>query len=186
MSTKDKTPAPFLNPYFGGILLGVILLMTFYITGRGLGATGAIKSSVIATVQEISPQHANESDYYNLFIREDRNTLNTWLVFEAIGLIAGAFLSGALSRRLTWKVEHSPKITSRTRLIFAFLGGALFGIGSQFARLYERGGPEWFCGAGHFRFSGDDLHIWVGIPFCLFCPKTMDLTGYNPKANKQI
>ncbi|MCB0653144.1 MAG: YeeE/YedE family protein [Saprospiraceae bacterium] len=134
MSTKDKTPAPFLNPYFGGILLGVILLMTFYITGRGLGATGAIKSSVIATVQEISPQHANESDYYNLFIREDRNTLNTWLVFEAIGLIAGAFLSGALSRRLTWKVEHSPKITSRTRLIFAFLGGALFGIGSQFAR----------------------------------------------------
>lgn len=134
MSTKDKTPAPFLNPYFGGVLLGVILLMTFYITGRGLGATGAIKSSVIATVQEISPQHANESDYYNLFIREDRNTLNTWLVFEAIGLIAGAFLSGALSRRLTWKVEHSPKITSRTRLIFAFFGGALFGIGSQFAR----------------------------------------------------
>ena len=134
MSTNDKKPAPFLNPYFGGILLGVLLIMTFYITGRGLGATGAIKSSVVASVQGISPQHATESDYYKLFIREDRNTLNTWLVFEAIGLLAGAFLSGAFSRRLTWKVEHSPKITSRTRLVFAFIGGALFGIGSQLAR----------------------------------------------------
>ncbi len=94
MINKDKKPAPFLNPYFGGILLGILLLMTFYITGRGLGATGAIKSSVIASVQGISPQHADETEYYNLFIREDRNTLNTWLVFEAIGLLAGAFLSG--------------------------------------------------------------------------------------------
>jgi uncharacterized membrane protein YedE/YeeE len=134
MSTIDKKPAPFLNPYFGGILLGIILLMTFYITGRGLGATGAIKSSVVASVQGISPEHADESEYYNLFIREDRNTLNTWLVFEALGILAGAFLSGALSRRLTWKVEHSPKITSRRRLIFAFIGGGLFGIGSQLAR----------------------------------------------------
>jgi uncharacterized membrane protein YedE/YeeE len=134
MNSNDKKPAPFLNPYFGGILLGILLLMTFYITGRGLGATGAIKSSVIASVQGISPEHASESEYYNMFIREDRNTLNTWLVFEAIGLLAGAFLSGALSRRLTWRVEHSPKITSRKRLIFAFIGGGLFGIGAQLAR----------------------------------------------------
>ncbi len=131
---NQEGPRPYLNPYFGGILLGVLLLMTFYITGRGLGATGAIKSSVVATIQEISPEHATESDYYSLFIKEDRNTLNTWLVFEAIGMIAGAFLAGALGKRLTWKVEHSPKIKSRTRLIFAVIGGALFGIGSQLAR----------------------------------------------------
>ena len=134
MSTNDNKPRPYLNPYFGGILLGVILLMTFYITGRGLGATGAIKSSVVASVQGISHEHADESQYYSLFIKEDRNTLNTWLVFEALGMIAGAFLAGALGKRLTWKVEHSPKITSRTRLIFALIGGSLFGIGSQLAR----------------------------------------------------
>lgn len=134
MSTDNQKPRPYLNPYFGGILLGVVLLMTFYITGRGLGATGAIKSSVVATVQEISPAHTSESDYYSLFIKEDRNTLNTWLVFEAIGMIAGAFLAGALGRRLTWKVEHSPKITARKRLVFAVIGGGLFGIGSQLAR----------------------------------------------------
>jgi hypothetical protein len=39
-----------------------------------------------------------------------------------------------VSRRLTWKVEHSPKITSRRRLIFAAIGGILFGFGSQLGR----------------------------------------------------
>ena len=140
MSTQTKKPSRFLNPYFGGILLGLVLLMTFYITGRGLGATGAIKSSLVATVQGVSHEYASEGEYYKLFIKEDRNTLNTWLIFEAIGLLVGGFLSGALSNRLTWKVEHSPKIKASTRLIFAFIGGALFGIGSQFARGCTSGG----------------------------------------------
>ena len=48
--------------------------------------------------------------------------------------MVGAFLSGALAERLKWKVEHSPKITSRKRILFAMAGGLLFGIGSQFAR----------------------------------------------------
>jgi hypothetical protein len=32
---------PFWNPYAVGFLLGLVLLATFVITGRGLGATGA-------------------------------------------------------------------------------------------------------------------------------------------------
>jgi hypothetical protein len=60
--------------------------------------------------------------------------MNNWLVFEVIGVLAGGFLSGALYGRLKFKTEHSPKITSRKRLIAALIGGMLFGIGSQFAR----------------------------------------------------
>ena len=60
--------------------------------------------------------------------------MNTWLVFEVIGVLAGAFLSGLLFNRLKFKVEHSQKITSRRRLIFALSGGILFGIGSQLAK----------------------------------------------------
>jgi uncharacterized membrane protein YedE/YeeE len=51
-----------------------------------------------------------------------------------LGVITGAFLSGAIFGRLKLKVEHSPKITSRRRLIFAVLGGILFGFGSQLGR----------------------------------------------------
>ena len=40
MNKKDK----FWNPYFGGILLGLVLLSAFIFTGKGLGASGAISS----------------------------------------------------------------------------------------------------------------------------------------------
>jgi uncharacterized membrane protein YedE/YeeE len=60
--------------------------------------------------------------------------MKSWLVFEMLGVLVGGFLSGAISGRLKLKVEHSPKITSRRRLIFALAGGVLFGFGAQLGR----------------------------------------------------
>lgn len=60
--------------------------------------------------------------------------MKSWLVFQMAGVIVGGFLSGAIAGRLKLKVEHSPKITSRKRLILALLGGILFGFGSQLGR----------------------------------------------------
>ncbi len=133
METTDRSKK-YINPYLGGVLLGLLLLLTVYITGRGLGASGALKNAVVASVNEISPAHVKHNAYYSQFISDDVNPLNNWLVFEVIGVLAGAFISGALSGRLKWKVEHQPGIRWRTRLIFAAAGGMLFGIGSQFAR----------------------------------------------------
>jgi uncharacterized membrane protein YedE/YeeE len=124
----------YLNPYLGGVLLGLLLLFTFYFTGRGLGASGAVKSTVVASVNSIAPDHAARSNYYSKFITDTEHPLNNWLVFEVLGVLAGAFLSGALAGRLKFKTDHGPRITSRTRLILATAGGLLFGIGSQFGR----------------------------------------------------
>jgi len=131
---KVQSDKGYINPYLGGVLLGLVLLATFYFTGRGLGASGAIKSGVVSTVNTISPDHAKDSPYYSKFIPLDKSPLNTWLVFEMIGVLAGAFFSGAIGGRLKFKIEHSPKITSRRRLIFAVMGGILFGFGSQMGR----------------------------------------------------
>ena len=122
------------NPYLAGFLLGMVLLATFYITGRGLGASGAIKSTVVTAVATISEAHADKSEYISKFISDDNHPMNNWLVFEMIGVLAGAFLSGALAGRLKLKVEHSPKITGKRRLFFALIGGLLFGLGAQIAR----------------------------------------------------
>jgi uncharacterized protein len=124
----------YLNPYLGGFLLGLVLLSTYYITGRGLGASGAIKSSVVTTVHAVAPDHAKKSAYYSQFLSDEESPMNNWLVFEVLGVLAGAFFSGALWGRLKIKVEHSPKISGRTRLIAALIGGALFGFGAQLAR----------------------------------------------------
>jgi len=124
----------YMNPYLAGVLLGLVLLMSFFFTGRGLGASGAVKSAVVATVDAVTPTHAESSEYYSKYTGEGKSPLKAWLVFQVLGVMVGGFLSGALSGRLTWKVEHSPKITSQRRLVFASIGGLLFGFGSQLGR----------------------------------------------------
>ena len=127
-------PKNYMNPYLAGVLLGLVLLAAFFFTGRGLGASGASKSVVVATVDAVAPGHAEASPYYSKYVGEGKSPLKAWLVFQVLGVMVGGFLSGALSGRLTWKVEHSPKITSQRRLVFAGIGGLLFGFGSQLGR----------------------------------------------------
>jgi uncharacterized membrane protein YedE/YeeE len=122
------------NPYFGGFMLGILLIATFYITGRGVGATGGTKSTVIATIEKVAPTYAADSEYYQIYYDEDKNPMKNWLVFETLGILAGAFLSGALSGRVRFRVQHPPQVTTKTRLMFAAFGGILFGFGSQLAR----------------------------------------------------
>ena len=134
MEKINKDGTTYLNPYLGGVILGTVLLLAFYISGRGLGASGAVKNTVAATVNVIAPEHVAQSAYYSQFAGDDKTPMGNWLVYEVIGALAGAFLSGLLFNRLKFKVEHSPKITNRRRLVFAILGGVVFGFGSQLAR----------------------------------------------------
>ena len=40
----------YMNPYLAGTLLGLVLLMAMYLSGRGLGASGGIKYCVVSIV----------------------------------------------------------------------------------------------------------------------------------------
>src|SRR5665648_873997 len=70
-------PQKFMNPYLAGFLLGLVLLGTIYVTGRGLGASGAVKSVVLSSVMKVAPQHsANTSvSYTHLRAHETRHDL---------------------------------------------------------------------------------------------------------------
>ena len=125
----------YMNPYLAGVLLGLVLLLTIYITGRGLGASGALKSVVVAGVQTAAPGHLASSGFYKEFAgAHEGSPLKQWLVFEVAGVLVGGFLSGVVSRRLTWVTEKGPRATTGIRLAMAAAGGALFGAGAQFAR----------------------------------------------------
>jgi uncharacterized protein len=133
--SKEIKKTRYLNPYIGGVLLGLVLLSANFIAGRGLGASGAIKSTVVATMTTVAPSASEKSNFIKEFRESHQgNPMKTWLVFEMLGVIVGGFLSGAIAGRLKFKVEHSPKITSRKRLILALIGGVLFGFGSQLGR----------------------------------------------------
>lgn len=125
----------YLNPYVGGVLLGLTLLAAFVVSGRGLGASGAMKSVVIQASNTVTPSHSESATFYKDYNQEHpEGPMHSWLVFQVAGVLVGGFLSGVLHRRLKLKVEHSPKITSNKRLVLAALGGVLFGFGSQMGR----------------------------------------------------
>ena len=125
----------YMNPYLAGFFLGLVLLATIFITGRGLGASGAIKSIVVATVDAVAPSHAEHSGFYGSYVGAGKESpLKSWLVFEVAGVLIGAFISGLTSDRLRIVTESGPRINPRLRWVFALLGGALFGIGAQYAR----------------------------------------------------
>ncbi|MFB6319514.1 YeeE/YedE thiosulfate transporter family protein [Saccharicrinis sp. FJH54] len=129
---KEK---PYMNPYLAGFLLGLILLATIYISGRGLGASGALKSVVVETVNDIAPAHAEKALFFKEYNEAHTNgPMHDWLVFEMVGVVIGAFFSGVMSNRVGLKLEKGPKATKTIRIVGAIVGGALFGYGSQLGR----------------------------------------------------
>ena len=137
MSNKPTTERSrrYLNPYLGGVLLGLVLLAANFVSGRGLGASGAIKSVVVTSIEAVDKDAVNTMPFMEEYAgSHGDNPMKSWLVFEMLGVLVGGFLSGAVAGRLKLKVEHSPKITSKRRLIFALAGGIFFGLGSQVGR----------------------------------------------------
>lgn len=113
----------YMNPYLAGFFLGLVLLATIFITGRGLGASGAIKSVVVAAVDGMAPSHAENSQFYGTYVGPGKdNPLKSWLVFEIAGVVIGAFISGLVSDRLKIVTEAGPRVGTRLRWMFAALG----------------------------------------------------------------
>jgi uncharacterized membrane protein YedE/YeeE len=135
MSATTRVPQPYWNPYIAGIGLGLVMLAAYVIMGRGLGASGAFTTLVSVGASAIAPNHAAANPFYAEYLGDGtRNPLLDWLVFEVIGVFVGGYLSGTLAGRIRVTVEKGPKITVNRRLLFAFLGGGLMGIGAKLAR----------------------------------------------------
>ncbi len=129
---KEK---PFSNPYFVGIGLGLILLSAFVIMGRGLGASGALSTAVAVSVNKIAPEHTAKNSFYSEYLgNENTNPLKDWLIFQVIGVLFGGFISGILSHRVKKGIEKGPRISTKMRLVYAFIGGGLLGWGAKLAR----------------------------------------------------
>jgi uncharacterized protein len=124
----------FWSPYVAGVLLGLVLLSAYFVAGRGVGASGALKRTVAYAESKVAPEHVKNNKYFGNYFKSEKNPLSNWLVFEVLGVLFGGFLSGALAGRLKWKVERGPQFTDGKRLLFAFLGGGLMGIGASLAR----------------------------------------------------
>jgi uncharacterized membrane protein YedE/YeeE len=132
---NPRPDTPYLNPYLAGIGLGLVLLAAFVIMGRGLGASGAFSSTVAWLTNLVAPDHAQANEYMSEYIGDgSTHPLKAWLVFEVIGVAAGALLSGILAGRARLAVEKGPRVSTSIRLACAFAGGMLMAFGAHLAR----------------------------------------------------
>jgi hypothetical protein len=130
----EPKAAPYMNPYLAGIGLGLVLLAAFLVSGRGLGASGAIMRTVVQAEKTVAQEHVDANAYLASYGGGDRNPWDEWLVLETLGVLVGGLLSGAGGRRIRREINHGPRITPGRRLLFATIGGALFGYGARLAR----------------------------------------------------
>jgi hypothetical protein len=151
---------PYWNPYLGGVALGVVLFLSFVLSGHGLGASGGIHRIATAFVDLVAPLHVDQTYDLAALAGGERSPLDHWLVFAIFGTMAGGFVSGAFAHRLKLETYRGPKIGPHTRWVFAFLGGALVGWAARMAR---------GCTSGQALSGGATLAVgsWVFM-LCVF------------------
>ncbi|MEL7002048.1 MAG: YeeE/YedE thiosulfate transporter family protein [Bacteroidota bacterium] len=133
--SNQKTPQPYWNPYICGIGLGLVLLATFVVMGRGIGASGAMSSVVSVGVNTVAEDHAQANAFYAGYLGDGNvHPLKDWLVFEVLGVLIGGFISGRLANRNKIKIEKGPLISNNNRFLYAFIGGIIMAFGTKLAR----------------------------------------------------
>lgn len=132
-ANAGAVPRPYWNPYLTGVLLGLVLLATYVVTGRGLGATGAFSAVAAWLAGLFSPEHAAgnivHAKYWN-----DGAPLESWTLFLLFGAFIGALVSGFAGQRLKFMVERGPRVTDGQRLALAFVGGFIAVFGAKIAK----------------------------------------------------
>jgi len=124
----------YINPYVGGILLGLFIIAAYYFSGEGLGSSGGFRDVAVTAIDAVSPEYAQSNAYTTNRVAEGVNPIHTWLVYELLGVILGAIISAAIFGRLKFNIGKAPHITSKKRLYLAVIGGILWGIGTQLGR----------------------------------------------------
>ena len=138
-------PQPYWNSYVAGAALGLVLLAAFVLTGRGLGASGAVTRMAAYSIQKVEASlHggtsaegntiARHNAYTGQYLKGPTDPLDDFLVYMFVGVIVGGFISGVLARRASFEVAHGPNSYVAKRLALAALGGFLSAFGARLAR----------------------------------------------------
>jgi uncharacterized membrane protein YedE/YeeE len=132
---KPKREAkPYVHPYVAGVLLGLVLFGSFFLTGNGLGASGGLNRFIVFFEDLIAPQHVDTTPYLLNMAGGDLNPLDNWIVLVTLGVLLGGFVSGWINGRIKLETNKGPNISTKTRWLYAFIGGSFMGYGARLAR----------------------------------------------------
>jgi hypothetical protein len=122
---------PIWNAHVAGAVLGLVLLLTFVLTGHGLGASGAPTAIAAAASNVVAPSATQANGYLGWMVENGRNPLDAWIIWEVIGVAIGALVAAWWSGRLRLRVEGPTRAGNPGRLALALTGGILSGFGAR-------------------------------------------------------
>ncbi len=126
----EKRIKPFWSPVWAGIALGLVLLLTFVLTGHGLGATGATTRATAWLGMEVAPQATHANAYLGP-MTANGNPMSSWITWQVIGVAIGALLAAFLGGRFRFQFDGSLSVGTPRRILTALAGGMLAGFGAR-------------------------------------------------------
>ena len=150
---------PAWSPYLVGTLIGVLTMLTFYFSGKPLGASTAYARLAGMVVWLVAPRHTSALPYF-----QKKRPEVEWGVMLLLGVVVGAFLAAWQGGELTgewlppmWAARFGEGAFG-LRVVAALAGGMFMAFGARLA-----GG----CTSGH-GISGT-LQLSVGSWIAVFC-----------------
>ncbi|SDB36564.1 hypothetical protein SAMN05660653_01730 [Desulfonatronum thiosulfatophilum] len=154
-------PGPAWSPYLAGGLIGVLSWLTFYFSGKKIGASSAYAIIAGMLGKLFAPRRVNVLPYF-----QQNKPQVSWSLMLFAGIFIGAFLAAWTGGEITgrwlpplWEARFGEGALS-LRLIAAFFGGVLMAFGARVA-----GG----CTSGHGISGTLQLSVgsWVAV-ICFF------------------
>jgi len=122
------------NPYVAGVALGLLLLVTFYIMGTGLGASGAAARTVAVVAHSVSPEWTESNGLFKGYYKAGKkHPFVNFTVIEVVGIFIVGLVAVLTARRFRPEVARGPTAGVRLRLSLALVGGILAGVGTRLA-----------------------------------------------------
>jgi uncharacterized membrane protein YedE/YeeE len=128
----DGAVKDFWPPLVSGIALGLVLLLTFFLTNHGLGASGAATHVVAGTGLAIAPEATRANAYLGPVVA-DGKPLGSWMTWEVLGIALGGAVAAFMAGRFRVQLDGARSVGSAPRLFKALLGGVLAGFGARVA-----------------------------------------------------
>ncbi len=128
----DRTVKDYWPPLAAGIALGLVLLLTFLMTGHGLGASGAFTDVVAGTGLTLAPEATRANAYLGPKVA-DGNPIGSWMTWEVLGVFIGALAAAFMAGRFRVQLDGAHSVGTPQRVVRALAGGVLAGFGARVA-----------------------------------------------------
>ena len=138
-ANQETVESPGWSPYLAGALLGILAIVSVYLTttlmGKSnyLGASTTFVRAAGLLFQSVDPAHVAENAYY---VKEKVKV--DWQFMILIGIFFGALISSLKDSSFklegvppTWEKRFGPSVAKRA--VFSFLGGIVAMMGARLA-----------------------------------------------------